>query len=323
MRAITFYEYGSPSVLKFEERPAPTPLAGQVAVRVRACALNAADWHLLRASPFLVRLALGLTKPKINVLGCDLAGVVEAVGAGVTRFKQGDEVMGELGSSGWGAFAERVCAPESALTLKPSHIDFAEAAAAPLAGVTALQALRGAAQVKAGDHVLVNGASGGVGLFAVQLARTLGAKVSAVCSPRNVELVRSLGSEHVIDYTAENFTEGSERYDVILAANGYHPISAYKRVLAPGGRYVMTGGAGKQMAGAIFLGPLAAIGTDKRFRYVTMKSDLADLEFLRDRLADGSVRSIIDRTYPLEKVPEALTYLEEGHARGKVAIHVA
>jgi len=321
MRAITFYEYGPPSILKVEERPAPQPGPGQVLVRVRACSMNAADWHILRASPFLARLAVGLSKPKYNVLGCDLAGEVEAVGPGVTRFKAGDEVMGELGSSGWGAFAERVCAPEGVLALKPANISFNEAAAAPLAGVTAVQGLRRAGHLKAGERVLVNGASGGVGTFAVQLARAMGAKVTAVCSTRNLELARSLGAEQVIDYTQTDFTRGTERYDVILAANGYHPLNHYKRALAPGGRYLTTGGAGKQMAEAL-LGPIASLGSGKRLGFVSMKSNLEDLEFLRDRLADGSVRSVIDRTYPLEKVPEALAYLEEGHARGKVVIEV-
>ncbi|MGA9520133.1 MAG: NAD(P)-dependent alcohol dehydrogenase [Myxococcaceae bacterium] len=323
MRAITFYEYGSPSVLKLEERPDPVPGTGQVLVRVRACAMNAADWHILRADPFIARFAVGLFKPRHNVLGCDLAGVVEAVGPGVTRFKAGDEVMGELGSSGWGAFAERVCAPEGVLALKPANIGFEEAAAAPLAGVTAVQGLRREGRLQSGERVLVNGASGGVGTFAVQLARALGAEVTAVCSPRNLELARSLGANHVIDYTRDDFTRAEQRYDLILAANGYHPLNDYKRALSPGGRFLMTGGAGKQMAEAIFLSPLVSLGSGKRLGFVTMKSDRSDLEFLRDRLADGSVRSVIDRSYPLEKVPEALAYLEEGHARGKVVIQVS
>jgi NADPH:quinone reductase-like Zn-dependent oxidoreductase len=284
--------------------------------------MNAADWHILRADPFLARFAVGLFKPRHNVLGCDLAGVVEAVGHGVTRFKAGDEVMGELGSSGWGAFAERVCAPEDVVTHKPTSIRFDEAAAAPLAGVTALQGLRTIGQLKPGERVLVNGASGGVGTFAVQLGKALGGKVTAVCSTRNVESARSLGADHVIDYTKADFTKSGERYDVILAANGYHALADYKRALAPGGRFVMTGGAGKQMAEAIFLGPFASLGSGKRLAFCTMKSNRADLEFLRDRLADGSVRSVIDRSYPLEKVSEALAYLEEGHARGKVVIQV-
>lgn len=323
MRAITFYEYGSPQVLKHEERPVPTPGAGQVLVRVRACALNAADWHLLRADPFLARLAVGLFKPRFNVLGCDLAGVVEAVGPGVTRFKAGDEVMGELGSSNWGAFAEYVCAPEGVLASKPANIGFDEAAAAPLAGVTALQGLRREGRLQAGESVLVNGASGGVGTFAVQLVKALGAKVTAVCSARNHELARSLGADEVIDYAKEDFTRNGQRYDVILAANGYHPLSAYERALAPGGRYVMTGGAGKQMAAALLLGPVRSLVSRKHLGALTMKSNLEDLEYLRDRLADGSVRSVIDRTYPFGELPQALAYLEEGHARGKVAIHVS
>ena len=323
MRAITFYEYGPPSVLKVEERPAPVPGPGQVLVKVRACSMNAADWHILRADPFLARFAVGLFKPRHNVLGCDLAGVVEAVGSAVTRFKLGDAVMGELGSSGWGAFAERVCAPEGVLALKPGNIGFDQAAAAPLAGVTALQGLRRHGRLKPGESVLVNGASGGVGSFALQLAKALGGNVTAVVSTRNVELARSLGADQVLDYTKTDFTKTGQRYDVILAANGYHSLWDYKRALAPGGRFLMTGGAGKQMAEGILLGPLASLGSGKQLGFVTMKSNLDDLEFLRDRLADGSVRSVIDRSYALEGVPDALAYLEDGHATGKVVINVS
>jgi NADPH:quinone reductase-like Zn-dependent oxidoreductase len=188
--------------------------------------------------------------------------------------------------------------------------------------VTALQALRSAAQLRPGEKVLVNGASGGVGTFAVQLAQYLGATVTAVCSPRNLELARELGADAVIDYTKHDFTRGDQRYDVIMAANGYHPLGAYKRTLASGGRFVMTGGAGKQMAEAIALGPVASLGSGKTLGFVSVKSNLGDLEFLRDRLADGTVRSVIDRTYPFEKAAEALTYLEEGHARGKVVLEI-
>jgi NADPH:quinone reductase-like Zn-dependent oxidoreductase len=285
--------------------------------------MNAADWHILRASPFIARFAVGLFKPRHNVLGCDLSGVVDAVGPGVKGLKVGDEVMGELGSNGWGAFAEQVCAPEGALTHKPAGIGFDEAAAAPLAGVTAIQALRRKGRLQRGERVLINGASGGVGTFAVQIAKALGGVVTAVCSPRSIEQARSLGADRVIDYTQTNFTCGDERYDLIVAANGYHPLAEYKRALAPGGRFLMTGGAGKQMAEAIFFGPWASLGSDKRFGFVTMKTNLEDLEFLRDRLEDESVHSVIDRTYRLEQVPEALVYLEEGHARGKVVIRVS
>jgi NADPH:quinone reductase-like Zn-dependent oxidoreductase len=323
MRAITFYEYGAPSVLHVEERADPMPGPRQVLVRVRACSMNAADWHILRASPFLARFAVGLFKPRLNVLGCDLAGIVEAVGAEVTRFRVGEAVMGELGSSGWGAFAERLCAPEDVLVLKPSNLTFQEAAAAPLAGVTALQALRRAGRLQAGERVLINGASGGVGTFAVQLAKVLGGHVTAVCSSRNVELARSLGADEVIDYTQTDFTRAPARYALIVAANGYHPLRDYVRSLAPRGRFLMTGGAGKQMAEALLWGPILSMLSGKRVGVVSMKSNREDLEFLRERLADGSVRSVIDRSYPFEKIPEALAYLEEGHAQGKVVIEVS
>jgi NADPH:quinone reductase-like Zn-dependent oxidoreductase len=323
MRAVTFHEYGPPSVLKVEERADPVPGPGQVRVRVRACSMNAADWHILRADPFLARFAVGLFKPRFQVLGCDLAGVVEALGPGANRFQVGDEVMGELGSSGWGAFADRVCAPEAVLAAKPANIGFDAAAAAPLAGVTALQGLRREARLQAGEAVLVNGASGGVGTFAVQLARVLGGRVTAVCSTGNVEQCQALGAEEVVDYTRTDFTRGAKRYDVILAANGYHRLADYRRALAPGGRFLMTGGSGRQTAETILLGGLASLGSGKRLGFVSMKSNREDLEFLRDRLADGSVRSVIDRSYPLEQVPAALAYLEQGHARGKVVIHVS
>lgn len=321
MRAITFSEYGAPSVLKLEERPDPRPGKGQVLVRVRACALNAADWHIVRADPFPVRFATGLMKPKI-VPGCDMAGVVEAVGEGVQRFRVGDEVMGEMGSSGWGAFAELVSAPETVLVHKPENLSFQEAAAVPLAGVTAVQGLRRKGHLAEGERVLIHGASGGVGTFAVQLAKALGGKVTALCSTRNVEQSHALGADEVIDYTqGAPLAEG--RYDLILATNGYRPIGEYKRALAPGGRYLSIGGTGKQLAEAIFLGGFAGLGSGKRFGSVFMRSNLEDLEFIRERLADGSVRSVIDRTYPFEELPAALAYLEEGHARGKVVIEVA
>jgi NADPH:quinone reductase-like Zn-dependent oxidoreductase len=320
MKAIAFYEYGPPSVLKVEERPDPQPGPGWVRVRVRAASLNAADWHIMAADPFITRLMVGFFKPKRNVLGCDLAGVIDAVGPGVTRFKLGDEVMGELGSSGWGSFAEAVCAPEGALVHKPPKLSFEDAAAAPLAGITAVQALRREGQLRAGERVLINGASGGVGTYALQLAKAMGAHVTAVCSARNVEQSRSLGADVVIDYSKTNFTEGSERYDLILACNGYHPIKHYQRALAPSGRFLMTGGAGKQMAEAMLLGKLVALGSNQKLGFVSASTNLGDLEYLRDRMAEGSVRSVIDRRYPLDQVPAAMTYLLEGHARGKVVI---
>lgn len=322
MKAIVFDHYGPPEGLKFQEVPAPVPEADEVLVRIRASSVNAADWHVMRASPFLARLMSGLFKPKRERLGADVAGVVEAVGSAVTRFKVGDEVFGCMPFGSWGGFAEQICAREDVLASKPARTGFAEAASVPLAGLTALQALRDVGELQAGQKVLINGASGGVGTFAVQIAKAMGAEVTAVCSGRNQELARSIGADHVIDYGKEDFTRQDERYDVIVAANGYHPLSDYKRALAPHGRYAMTGGAGKQMAEAVFLGPWQSEKGGRKMGRVDMKPKQADLEFLRDLLETGKVAPVIDRTYRLEQVPEAIRYLEEGHARGKVVITV-
>ena len=319
MKAIHFDHYGAPEDMQLKDFPAPQPGPGEVLIKVRASAVNAADWHVLRADPFLVRLAFGLRKPRLPILGADVAGEVLAVGAGVTRFRAGDAVFGCLSGGNWGAFAEQVCAPEGALALKPAHCTFQQAAAAPLAGMTALQALGRFGKLQAGQKVLVNGASGGVGTFAVQIAKALGAEVTAVCSARNVELARSIGADHVIDYTQVDFTREAGRYDFILGANGYHPIAAYRRTLAPTGRYVMAGGAGKQMTEAMFLGPWLSLG-GRKLGNVMMKPSLADLETLAGLLESGQVVPVIDRAYPLAQVPEAIAYLEQGHATGKVVI---
>jgi NADPH:quinone reductase-like Zn-dependent oxidoreductase len=320
VKAIIFDHYGPPEDLKLQEIPTPSPQDHEVLLKVRASSVNAADWHLMRADPFLVRLVIGWLKPKIRILGADVAGVVEAVGPGVTRLKVGDEVFGDLSGGAWGAFAEYVCAPEGALALKPARSTFEEAAAAPLAAVTALQALRKVGKLQPGQKVLINGASGGVGTFAVQIAKALGAEVTAVCSSRNVDLVRSLGATHVINYCKEDFTTQAQRYDLIVAANGYHPLSAYRRVLTPTGRYAMVGGAGKQMAEAIFLGPLLSLGGGRKLGNVMMKANAQDLQFLKELLEAGKVVPVIDRRYTLDQVPEAVRYVEEGHARGKVVI---
>lgn len=320
MRAVCLDRFGGPEVLEIRERPRPEPGPGQVRVAAKAWALNAADWHIMRADPWLARLSVGLFKPKFPVLGCDLAGVVEAVGPGVTRFKAGDAVMGELGSSGFGAFAEQVCAPEAVLALKPEKLSFEEAAAAPLAGLTALQGLRRDGRLQAGERVLINGASGGVGSFAVQIAKRLGGRVTAVCSARNVEQCRALGADEVIDYAREDFTAREGAWDLILAANGYQPLSRYKRALAPGGRSFMTGGTWEQMKEALFRAPFVALGSGKRLGFSSMRSNAEDLEFLRGCLAEGTVKSVIDRRYPFSQVREAMAYLEEGHAKGKVVL---
>lgn len=323
MKAILFDHYGPPEDLKLGELPTPSPGDGQILVRVRASSVNAADWRVMRASPFLARLAFGLFKPRIRVLGVDVSGQVEAVGAHVTRFKPGDEVFGELFASGLGGFAEYVAAPESAFVHKPARLSFEEAAAVPLAAVTALQALRDVAGLKPGDSVAINGASGGVGTFALQIAKALGAReVTAVCSSRNMDLARRLGADLVIDYAKEDFTAQGKTWDVIVAVNGYHPISHYKRALAPGGRYALVGGAVKQLVEVVFLGPFHSSG-GRTMRRVDVRTTLPDLQFLQGLLEAGSVVPVIDRTYPLEQVPAAIAYLEEGHSPGKVVITVS
>jgi NADPH:quinone reductase-like Zn-dependent oxidoreductase len=322
MKAIIFDHYGPPEDLTLQEVPAPVPKGDEVLVKVRAAAVNAADWHVMRADPFLVRLRGGLFKPRVKRLGADVAGVVLAAGPAVTRFRAGDLVFGCLPFGTWGSYAEQVCAREEILALKPAPVSFEEAAAAPLAGLTALQALRNFGQLQAGQKVLVNGASGGVGTMAVQIAKALGAEVTAVCSDRNLDLARSLGADHVIDYSREDFTRQAQRYDVIVAANGYHPLAAYKRSLSPQGRYVMVGGAGRQMAEAIFLGPWQSEAGGRRLGRVDMKATPADMQLLAELLEAGKLKPVIDRRYGLAQVPEAIRYLEEGHARGKVVITV-
>jgi 2-desacetyl-2-hydroxyethyl bacteriochlorophyllide A dehydrogenase len=321
MKAIVYHKYGSPDVLELKDVEKPTPKDDEVLVKVHAASLNAADWHLLRGKPFLVRLmGFGLLKPKNKILGADMAGRVEAVGRNVKQFQPGDEVFGEISECGFGAFAEYVCAPENVLALKPASMAFDEAAAVPLAALTALRGLRDKGQIQPGQKVLINGASGGVGTFAVQIAKSFGAEVTAVCSTRNLDKARSIGADQVIDYTQDDFTKSGQRYDLILAANGYHSIWDYKRALSPKGIYVMVGGSMAQMYQAMFLGPLISKTGSKKMGFLLQKSNQEDLVFMRELLEAGKVVSVIDRRYPLSEVPEAIRYLEEGHARGKVVI---
>ena len=322
MKAIVATKYGSPDVLNLEEVEKPAPKDDEVLVKVRAASVNAGDWHLLRADPFLTRLAFGLLRPKYKVLGADIAGRVEAVGGNVTQFQPGDEVFGDLSGDSFGGFAEYVCASEDALALKPADTSFEEAAAVPSAAATALQGLRDKGQIQRGQKVLINGASGGVGTFAVQIAKSFGAEVTGVCSTSKLEMVRSIGADHVIDYTQEDITKNGQRYDLIFAANGHHPISAYKRALSPKGTYVMSGGSGTQMFQAMLLGPMMSMSGNKKMGNLLKKPNKKDLVVLRELLEAGKVTPVIDRTYPLSGVPEAIRYLEEGHARGKVVITV-
>jgi len=322
MKAIVATKYGSPDVLNLEEAEKPAPKDDEVLVKVRAASVNAGDWHLLRADPFLTRLAFGLLRPKYKVLGADIAGRVEAVGGNVTQFQPGDEVFGDLSGDGFGGFAEYVCASEDALALKPADTSFEEAAAVPSAAATALQGLRDKGQIQRGQKVLINGASGGVGTFAVQIAKSFGAEVTGVCSTSKLDMVRSIGADHVIDYTQEDFTKNGQRYDLIFAANGHHPISAYKRALSPKGTYVMSGGSGAQMFQAMLLGPMMSMSGNKKMGNLLKKPSKKDLVVLKELLEAGKVTPVIDRTYPLSEVPKAIRYLEEGHAKGKVVIIV-
>ena len=321
MKAIVRTRYGPPDVLKLQEVPKPTPGDDQVLIRVHAASVNAADWHLLTADIFLVRLmGRGLLTPKDKILGADIAGRVEAVGRNAKQLRPGDEVFGDIFQSGGGSFAEYACAREDALALKPASLTFEEAAAVPLAAVTALQGLRDKGKIRPGQKVLVNGASGGVGTFAVQIAKSLGAEVTAVCSTRNLDLVRSIGADQVIDYTKEDFTTSGQRYDLILAANGYHPILDYRRALSPKGIYVMSGGSWAQMFQAMLLGPWVSMTGSKKMGALSAKANPKDLAFVKELLEAGKVKPVIDRRYPLSEVPEALRYLGEGHARGKIVI---
>jgi NADPH:quinone reductase-like Zn-dependent oxidoreductase len=321
MKAIVRTEYGPPDVLHLKEVEKPTPKDDEVLIRVHAASVNAADWHLLTADVFLVRLmGRGLIRPKDKILGADIAGRVEAVGSNVKLFKPGDEVFGDIFQCGGGGFAEYACAREDALALKPAGLTFEEAAAVPLAAVTALQGLRDKGKIQPGQKVLVNGASGGVGTFAVQIAKSLGAEVTAVCSTRNLDMVRSIGADQVIDYTQEDFTKNGRHYDLILAANGYHPILDYRRALSPKGIYVMSGGSWAQMFQAMLLGPWISMIGSKKMGALSAKANPKDLAFVKELIEAGKVKPVIDRRYPLSEVPEALRYLGEGHARGKVVI---
>ena len=326
MKAIVYHEFGSPEVLRLEEVDKPVPTDNQLLIKVRAVSVNPLDWHFMEGTPYIGRpLAFGFLKPTVTRLGVDYAGTVEAVGKNITEFKPGDEVYGNK----FGAFAEYVVATDKALALKPANLTFEQAASIPVAGITAFQALRDNGKVQPGQKVLINGASGGVGTFAVQIAKTFGAEVTGVCSGRNADLVRSLGADHVIDYTKEDFTKGGERYDLILDNVGNQPLSGFRRVLNPNGKYVMIGGGGVKddpWFGAL-VRPIKAMLMLKPFVTQEMGMMLADmnrkdLTLFADLIQTGKVKPVIDKTYTFSQLPEAMRYLEEGHARGKVVVTV-
>jgi NADPH:quinone reductase-like Zn-dependent oxidoreductase len=323
LKAIVYTKYGPPRVLQLKDIEKPAPADNEVLVKIHAASLNAADWRLMRAEPFLARLYSGLLKPtKFPILGADIAGHVEAVGKKISRFQPKDEVFGDISASGFGGFAEYACAYENELVLKSADISFEEAAAVPLAAFTALQGLRNKGRIKPGQKVLINGASGGVGTFAVQIARYFGAEVTAVCSTGKIDITRSLGATHVIDYTKRDFTRSGLHYDMILAVNGYHSIFDYKRALSPRGIYIMVGGNTAQLYQALFLAPWLSIVGSRKMRALSSKPNQEDLLFLKELLESGKIRPVIDRCYPLNEVPEAIRYLETGHAQGKVVITI-
>lgn len=324
MKAIVYYEYGSPDdVLELEDIDEPVVNDDEVLVRVRGASVNPHDWHFMTGLPYLARISTGLFKPKATVLGADLAGQVEAVGKNVTRFRPGDEVFGQLQT---GSFAEYACVSEDSVALKPNNLTFEQAAAVPMAAVTALQGLRDQGRIEPGQKVLINGASGGVGTFAVQIAKSAGAEVTGVCSTANVDMVRSIGADQVIDYTQEDFTQSGQRYDVMLDLVGNRSLSACRRVLNPKGVYLASFGQPKrrwlgsfaQMLRLVVLSPFVS----QKMRPFLSAPEQEDLVALKELIEAGRVTPVINRTYPLSDVPEAMRYLEEGHARGKVVIAV-
>jgi NADPH:quinone reductase-like Zn-dependent oxidoreductase len=319
MKAIVYEKYGPPDVLQLKDIAKPTPKDNEVLIKVHAASVNYSDWAFVRGKPFLIRfMGGGVLKPKHKILGADVAGRVEAVGRNIKQFRPGDEVFGDLSVCGWGGFAEYVSVPENALALKPANLTFEEAAAVPAvpqAAVVALQGLRdeGHASRQPGQKVLINGASGGIGTFAVQIAKFFGAEVTGVCSTRNLDMVRSIGADQVIDYTQEDFTQNGQRYDLILDIAAYRSISDYERALSPKGIYILAGGSVARILQA------SMTGNEKMVNF-QVRPNQKDLVFMTELLEAGKVAPVIDRRYPLNEVAEAVRYYGEGHARGKVVI---
>jgi NADPH:quinone reductase-like Zn-dependent oxidoreductase len=320
MKAIVYTKYGSPDVLQCQEFAKPTPADNEVLIKLSAASANPFDWHVMRGKPFFVRLMMGgLFAPKHTILGCDIAGRVEVIGIDVKQFQPGDEVFGAVLAGG---FAEYVCAVENRLALKPANITYEQAAAVTVAAITALQGLRDKGRVRAGLKVLIEGASGGVGTFAVQIAKSFGAEVTAVCSTRNMERARALGADHVIDYTREDFTQSGLRYDLIFAAIANHSVFAYRRALNRGGIFAMAGAGLIQYFQVLTLGSLLSwLGSKKMYSFVA-KINKKDLLFLKGLLETRKLVPVIDKHYSLFNTADAIRYLEEGHAQGKVVITI-
>lgn len=319
MKAVVYTEYGSPDVLQLREVEKPTPQDNEVLIRVHAAAANPLDWHLMRGAPFVARLENGLRRPKNTTLGADIAGIVEAVGKNVTQFQPGDQVFAEVGTGG---FAEYRCAREESVALKPANLSFESAAAVPVAAFTALQGLRDKGQIRPGQKVLINGASGGVGTFAVQIAKSYGTEVTGVCSTRNLEMVSSIGADHVVDYTQEDFTANGQQYDLIFDAVGNRSVADYQRALRPNGICSIAGFTTmSRLFEHIVLGAwVSRRGNKKIGLMATAKANQQDLLLIKDLLEAGKVAPVIDRVYPLHETADAIRYLETGRARGKVII---
>jgi len=322
MKAIVYTEYGPPDVLQLKEVEKPITKDDEVLVKVHAASVNSSDATMSRGEPFLARLWSGFIKPKNKTLGSDIAGRVESVGRNAKQFQPGDEVFGDIAARGWGGFAEYASVPEDALALKPANLTFEEAAAVPQAAVVALQGLRNKGQIESGQKVLINGASGGIGTFAVQIAKSFGAEVTGVCGTRNLDLVGSLGADQVIDYTREDFTRNEGGYDLIFNVAGYRSIFNFKRALSPTGIYVGSVNATALILQVMFLGPFITMTGSKKMVNLLAKESQDDLVFLRELLEAGKVVPVIDRRYPFSEVAEAVRYYGEGHARGKVVITV-
>lgn len=323
MKAIVQDKYGSPDVLELREVEKPVCQDDEVLVKVHAAAVNFGNVALVKGKPFIIRLMVGgLGKPKHKIQGSDFAGVIEAVGKNVKRFQPGDEVYGDVSDLSFGTFAEYVAVPESSLALKPKNLTFEEAASVPQAGLVALQGLRDVGKIQAGQKVLVVGASAGNGTFAVQIAKAFGAEVTGVCGTRNVDLVRSIGADHVIDYTKEDFADGREQYDLIFSTAGKRSLSDYKKALSPTGIYVMAGGAMSQVYQAMMLGPMFSEKSGKTLTNLAAHTNVEDLEFMTELIEAGKVTPVIDCGYLLAETAEALRYYDTGHASGKVTILV-
>ena len=317
LKAFVSNKYESPDILEVQDVETPVCHDNHVLVKVHASSINYGNIVLLRGKPFVTRFAFGMTKPKYKIPGGDIAGIVEMIGNKVTQFKIGDEVFGDLSSSGWGGFAEYVAVPENAIALKPKNISFEEAAALPMASTTALQALRNKGAIQEGQKVLIYGASGGVGSFAVQIAKALGANVTAVCSTRNVDIIKSLGADHVIDYKKETIFEKDTTYDLIVAVNGYQPISAYLGALKSKGKFILVGGSPKQMFEAM----IRSIG-NKKINIFMQTPKQEDLNFIKELVENNQLTAVIDQRFSFEQLPNAINYFEEGHAQGKVVVTI-